>query len=260
MDIRLNSRKLELTVGEDYATAGSYASITFWGDVHLGHPACDLEKAKHNLQFAIDHRINILLMGDLLECATRSSVGDGVYQQKLNPQDQMDEMIEILRPAVDAGLVIGSHGGNHEYRTQKDTGIDVMKIICKALKIPYLGSACWNLLRVGMQKYTIYSLHGASGSRYFYTKLKALSDIAHNFRADVLAMGHTHELAVEAITEQYVDLRGRTVKETKKYLVLTGSYLKYDDTYAQAHGYPMGKTGSPTIKLEMDKHRIHYKD
>lgn len=260
MNIRLNRKRLELTVGDDYATQGSYASITFWGDVHLGHPACDLEKAKHNLQFAIDHKMYLILMGDVIECSTRNSIGDGVYQQKLNPQEQMDEMIEILRPAAEAGLILGSHQGNHESRVQKDTGIDVMKIICKALKITYLGSACWHLLRVGMQNYTIYSLHGATGSRYFYTKLKSLADIAHNFRADILAMGHTHDLAVEAITEQFVDLRGGTVQEKKKYLVLTGSYLKYDDTYAQAHGYPMGKTGSPNIKLESQAHRIHFRD
>jgi len=30
--------------------------------------------------------------------------------------------------------------------------------------------------------------------------------------------------------------------------------------YAQAHGYPMGKTGSPNIKLESQSHRIHFRD
>lgn len=260
MDIRLNRRKLEYTVGEDYTTSDSYATLFFWGDVHLGHPACDLDKAKHNLQFAIDHRFNILLMGDLLECATRNSVGDGVYIQKLNPQEQMEQMIDILKPAVEAGLVLGSHSGNHCARIQKDTGIDIMKLMCRELKIPYLGSACWNLFRVGQQNYTVYSMHGSSGSRFFYTKLKSLADISHNFRADIIACGHTHELATEATVEQFIDLRSQTVQERKKYLVLTGSYLKYDDTYAQAKGYPMSKTGSPNIKLEMTAHRIHFRD
>lgn len=257
--IRLNQRKLELTTGEDYCTK-DYATLVFFGDVHLGHSACDLEKAKQNLDFAIQHRMYLLLMGDLLECATRNSIGDGVYQQKLNPQEQMEEMTEILRPASNKGLILGSHIGNHEMRIQKDTGIDVMKIMCKELKIPYLGSACWSLFKVNSQSYSIYSLHGATGSKYVYTKLKSVVDIAYNFDADILAMGHTHDIAEEAITAQYIDRRSGCVKEKKKYLLLTGSYLKYDNTYAQAHGYPMGKTGSPNIKLESQEHRIHFRD
>lgn len=230
MDIRLNQRRLSYVVGGDYSTDEPYASITFWGDVHLGHPACDLEKAKHNLNFAVEHNMYTILMGDLLECATRNSIGDGVYQQKLNPHEQMEEMIEILRPAAEKGLILGSHQGNHEMRIQKDTGIDIMKIMCKELKIPYLGSACWSLLKVGIQSYSIYSLHGATGSKFIYTKMKSLVDIAHNFSAEIIAQGHTHEIAQEAITEQYIDRRSGCVKERKKYLILTGSYLKYDDT------------------------------
>lgn len=257
--IRLNQKKLELTIGDDYCTQ-NYATLVFWGDVHLGHPACDLEKAKQNLNFAIEHNMYLILMGDLLECATRNSIGDGVYQQKLNPQEQMEQMVEILKPASDKGLIVGSHIGNHEQRIQKDTGIDVMKIMCKELKIQYLGFACWSMFRVNSQSYSIYSLHGATGSKYVYTKLKSVVDIAHNFDADILAMGHTHEIAEEAITTQYIDRRSGCVKEKKKYLILSGSYLKYDDTYAQAHGYPMGKTGSPNIKLESQEHRIHFRD
>lgn len=253
-NIRLNKKKLELEHGKDYA------AVVFFGDLHLGHPSCDIKKAKHNLDFALEHRMYILGMGDLIEAGLRSSIGDSVYQQNLNPHEQIDQVTELLKPMADAGLILGLHQGNHCERITKATGVNPMKIICRYLKVPYLGSACWNLFKVGMQNYTVYSMHGSTGSRYVYTKLKALVDIAHNFDADVLSMGHVHEIAQEAITTQTLDLRSKTIVERKKYLILTGHYLRYDDTYAQTKGYPMGKTGSPNIKFEQNRHGIHFRD
>lgn len=101
----------------------------------------------------------------ILESSTRGSVGDGVYAQIINPQQQVDKIISLLKPLADAGLILGYHGGNHEFRITKESGIDVSKMICGILKVPYLGEACWSLFRVGSNNYKIYTLHGCSGSK-----------------------------------------------------------------------------------------------
>ena len=145
----------------------------------------------------------------------------------------------------------------HEGRIKKETSVDIGKLISKILGVPFLGYACWSLFYVGNQSYPVYSLHGSSGSRYVYTKLKALVDISHNFEAELLLMGHVHESADDAILVQYVDKKRKMVVERKKFIVLTGSYLRYDDSYAQEKGYPMGKLGSPKIKLFSKRHDIH---
>ena len=43
-------------------------------------------------------------------------------------------------------------------------------------------------------------------------------------------MGHVHESADVAIVVQSVDKKRKMVVEEKKFIVLTGSYLRYDDS------------------------------
>jgi len=248
--IRLNRARLD-------SNGKGYAELLFFGDAHHGHPGCDIERAQGNIDYCVKKHIYVLGMGDYVEAGLRTSIGDSVYMQTLNPQEQMYFMLDMLKPLADAGLLIGLHIGNHEGRILKATSVNIASLMARMLNVPYLGYACWNLVYVGNQSYTIYSLHGSSGSRYVYTKLKALVDIAHNFDADILAMAHVHELADEAILVQQVDKKRKVVIERKKFLLLTGSYLRYDDSYAQEKGYPMGKLGSPKVKLFSEKHDIH---
>ena len=87
-------------------------SIVPFGDLHAGHPNCLWEKAKAMLDYCIKKRFYIIGMGDLLECGITGSVGDSVYTQKLNPQEQMEAVIELLQPVAEAGLLLGLHSGN----------------------------------------------------------------------------------------------------------------------------------------------------
>jgi len=248
--IRLNRKHLE-------PNGKGYAEVLFFGDLHFGHPGCDIERAKRMLDYCLAKKVYVLGMGDYLEAGLRDSVGDSVFMQTLNPQGQMDFITELLKPIAEAGLLVGLLIGNHEGRILKNTSVNVVSLMAKILGVPYLGYACWNLFYVGSQNYKVYALHGSTGSRYVYTKLKALVDISHNFDADLLAMGHVHELADEAVLVQRVDLTRKMVVERKKFLLLTGSYLRYDDSYAQEKGYPMGKLGSPKVKLFSEKFDIH---
>ena len=234
-----------------------YTELLFFGDLHYGHPACDIERAKANINYCLKKKVYVLVMGDLIEAGIKTSVGDSLYMQKLNPQKQYEYVEELLRPLAEARLIIGAHIGNHEARILKETSINLIKIICKTLKIPYLGFACWTLAYVGEQSYTIYSLHGSTGSKFVYTKLKALVDISHNFLADIIAMGHTHDIVDESTYVQKVDKKRKMVVEQKKYHIITGHYLKYDDSYAQEKGFAIGKMGSPKVKLFSEKHDIH---
>lgn len=234
-----------------------YAEVVFFGDLHLGSPQCDEQKAKAMLDYCLTNNVYVLLMGDLIENSTRFSVGAGIYEQLEVAQSQHERIVEWLRPLVDKGLILGSLSGNHEDRTYQLSGVNIAKALCRELKIPYLGSACWNHWRVGNETYSVYALHGASGSRYVYTKLKALVDISHSFDADILAMGHVHECADTSQLVQVYDARRKTVIEHKKYLLVTGHYLSYDGSYGQAKGMPIPKLGSPKVKLFPNRHDIH---
>ena len=126
----------------------------------------------------------------LLESATRHSVGAGVYEQEMPCQSQHEQMVEWLRPLAEKKLIIGSHQGNHCERIYKESGVNISKALCRELDIPYLGDACWSRFRVGKESYSIYSLHGRTGSRFDGTALLAVERISTSFFADLVAMGH----------------------------------------------------------------------
>ena len=249
--VRLNQQTLKIKEGKDYA------EVVFFGDWHYGSRECDNKRALAMLKYCLEKKIYVFLMGDLIEAGTRYSVGAGVYQQKLNPQQQMEYIVEQLKPLADAGLILGFISGNHEARIEKETGIDIGKIMAKLLGVRYLGYACWNLFRVGKQNYTVYTLHGSTGSRFVYTKLKAVVDISHSFDADLICHAHVHEISSVSQTVQRVDMRNKTIVERKKFLLLTGHYLRYDQGYAQAKGLPIPKMGSPKVKFFANKWDIH---
>lgn len=231
-----------------------YAEVIFLGDAHFGSPQFDKDRFLKMLKYCITNEIYVLLMGDLIELATRHSVGAGVYEQSYSGQDQHEQMVEWLTPLAEKKLIIGSHSGNHEERVYKETGINISKALARELKVPYLGDACWNMFTVGNEVYYSYSLHGRTGSRFDGTALLALERISTSFFADLVVMGHAHKCINSIVIIQRV-ING-VVREFKKHLLITGSYLRYDKGYAQTVGLPISKLGSPKVKFFRNRHDL----
>lgn len=243
----LNRKVLAVKNGKDYA------EVVFIGDSHLGSPQFDEQRFLSMLEYCLKNKIYVLLMGDMIETATRHSVGAGVYEQTSITQSQYDKMVDWLLPLAKKGLILGLHRGNHEERVYKETGVDISKLMAKELGVPYLADAVWNTFRVGKQVYSIYSLHGRSGSKFDGTALLALERLAAPFHADLVAMGHAHKCVSSSVIMQKVS-HGQVV-EHKKHLLITGSYVKYGG-YAQTFGLPPSKLGSPKVKFMSNRHDI----
>ena len=247
--IRLNKQVLAVKKGTDCA------EVVFLGDVHYGSKQCDVTRFLAMIDYCLKHSIYVFLMGDMIETATRNSVGSGVYEQECSADSQHEQMVKWLKPLADKKLILGSHQGNHEERTYKDVGVNLSKALARELKIPYLGDACWNTFKVGEENYSIYTLHGRSGSRFDGTALLALERISTSFFADGVFCGHAHKCINSIVLMQKVS-SGQVV-EHKKHLLICGSYLKYDGGYGQTLGLPISKLGSPKVKFHSDKHDIN---
>lgn len=239
--IRLNQQTLITKKGQDYA------EVVFLGDCHFGSPQFDKPRFLAMIDYCLKNSIYVFLMGDLIEMATKDSVGAGVYEQEFTGQSQYEQMIDLLKPLADKKLIIGTLAGNHEERVYKSTGVNIGKMFARELRVPYLGDACWNKFKVGRQSYSIYSLHGRTGSRFDGTALLALERISTAFFCDLIVMGHAHKLISSTVIIQKIE--HGLVKEHKKTLLITGSYLKYDGGYAQTVGLPLSKLGSPKVKF-----------
>jgi len=230
--------------------------VVFFGDCHVGSKFCLKEKAQAMIDYCVDKGIYIMCMGDLVEAANKNSPGVGVYEQ-IDPNDQIDQVIAMLSDAAKKGLILGYLQGNHEFRIMKETGVDICRIICRELKVPYLGFAGWHLWYVGKQSYTVYTIHGSSSARFPQTKLKAAMDIASNFDAQIVAVGHMHDVIVHPFRRQKFDKGSKQIIGQKSYVVVTGHYLQYYGSYSQMKGYSVGNVGSPKFKLYSERNDIH---
>jgi hypothetical protein len=124
-------------------------------------------------------------------------------------------------------------------------------LLCRSLKVPYLGYASEVNINVNKQSYYIYALHGKSGATRKHTKMAALVDCASDIFADVFVMGHVHQVDV---TKGGKYMRGKT---SKAYYVLSGHFLNWIGSYAQAFGMGVCPSGCPKISLFSSHKDVH---
>lgn len=245
---------LNYEVPKELIKGKEHQDILLWGDVHYGSKFCDKDFAKESLDRTIERNVLIIGMGDLLETATRDSIGAGVYEQDDIVQKQLEEMTEWLKPHQDR--IIGLLDGNHEYRIYQQSGLDLSKILCKNLDVNYLGAGKLIRIRVGSQTYSLYATHGSSGATLPYTKIKQCLNLQQYIEADCYAMGHVHALDSHSRAVHEVDKRTKQVIEQEKLFVITGHYLNYFGSYAHRKGLIPSKKGSPVLKLYTNEHKI----
>lgn len=234
-----------------------------FGDMHYGSNNFNKKLFEENLQWAWENKnVYIIGMGDWLEAATRTSVGAGVYDQNSIAGDQLNDVVNLFKPFADEGRILGITNGNHEDRIYNATGVDVTRVMASMLNVPYFKNGGFFRIRVGpkqaknAQIYHIYATHGSSGATLPHTKIKRCLDLATFIDADVYIMGHVHDSQI--ITQEYqcIDNRNKQILKRDKYYVLTGHYLDWQDSYAQAKSMRPSKQGTPKIKLSNEVYRI----
>ncbi len=225
------------------------------GDIHLGHPTCDVKKFLETVDFIKKNNYKVILMGDLIECANKGSVGAGWVEQTMSPQEQLDTIAEILKPIKEN--IIVNLVGNHEIRAWKDTGVDLSKVLSQYLEIPYGGYATFVYFRVGKQGYVVHAQHGSTGGRYNHTKMMAAKRTASHTEADLYLYGHTHSLMSDSEEKRFYDRRAKGVRIRKQYTVLTGSFLSYEGSYAQMKNYNPTRKGVANIYFGGEEWDIH---
>ena len=250
-------KRTRLVIDRLIPNKGDRVQIMPIGDAHLGAKTCKRDMLEETIQFCLDNKIYVIGMGDMIEFATRYSVGSGVYEQQLNPQKQVEEIIEIFKPLVKAGLLIGMITGNHEERCTKETGINIMKIICGALKCKYLGPGGHLLLKIGKESYTFFATHGSAGGRTFQGKMNGAIKCFGFNNVEVVLYGHTHGLGYNKLEYFAINKKNKVIEKRPKYAVLTGSFLDYQGSYAEQKHYQPATPGSPLISLYGNDHKIY---
>lgn len=242
-------------------------------DMHIGEEACDIEMVEREIEY-IKNTPNAyaVIGGDLMDNTTKNSIGD-VYRPKLTPQQQLEQVCAYLKPIKDKIICMVS--GNHEERTWRESGIDLLGCVAMNLGIEkyYLNEGGVVFIKFGVKRndkhkdkgytpnqYTIYVQHGSGGGRKLGGKANRLYDLGDIVDTDVVICGHTHEPLTFKKSIFRVDLTKQTVNEKERLYVNTGSFLKYAK-YAQKNGYLPSSRTMPKIYLgTMYHHKIKEKD
>lgn len=231
-----------------------------YSDIHWGSPHCNKELFFENLEKSWENKNSYLLFnGDMIEAATRSSIGAGIYEQKIHTGKQLEDIIEILKPFAEEGRIIGLTNGNHEDRIVQSTGVDVTKIMSKELGVPFYKHGGHFKFRVGDNNYHAYFTHGKSGSRLPHTKIKACLNLEDFVWADLYGIGHVHDLQHHAQEIQYIDNRSNNVKKKDIHYIICGHYLDWKNSYAQQASMAPSKQGTPIVEFSGEKDKKYIK-
>jgi len=237
-------------------------------DVHYGAKACNVERFVEYLGWIQKSReVFTFLNGDIIENAIDGSIGGAVYESVLTPDEQLYGkadgsalgIIDLLRPV--AHKILWAHPGNHEWRTKKKTDIDLLKIICRELDIPYFDEPIYADVLAWGQRFTFFCQHGKTGSGTKGGKMNAAAKPGEFQEAvDFMVMGHVHDSMANPITrivrKREYDENGQLVSfklvERPQYTVICPSFYDYFKSYAAQAGYSPGSWGTVSCTLFQD--------
>jgi len=227
------------------------------GDFHLGHPECRVDLIEKAIHWVNDNHSMVILSGDLIENGTKTSVGKAVYEQLVEPQKQVDEIVKLLKP-IENNIIAG-YRGNHEDRTYVASGMDPMASICGSLGVPYFGYELFaSIVTRGDggrgRGYLIYANHSNSGHKNSGLAIATVQRDWTFTNADILIKSHDHHLDYSG-DQTVLEMDGRTmmVKEKRQHIVLAGSALSRANTYAGKKPYRPTRLGFLPIELNMNR-------
>ena len=227
-------------------------------DIHFGAKTARTDLAERARDWILKHDAWVWDLGDVIELATRYSVGAGVYEQTRSPDAQIDWAIEFYKPIVERELLIGMVDSNHQARSYKEVGINSTKQIARGLGVPYMGHSGHLLLRVGKQTYTVFGHHGKSSTVTPQGKVAAVLKMGDSVDVDIVMMAHVHRIDHQVELQRTIDLRSKAAIKKEKHYIITGSYVDYDEGYPEAAQYTPEELGTPALLLHGSEKKVSF--
>lgn len=231
------------------------------GDMHIG----DAYSTKGEL-IRIINKIKempnayCILNGDIVNNATRNSISDIYSEQIVSPMAQVMMALELLEPIKDK--IISVTSGNHELRSNKDDGLDIMQFLCANLNIlpRYDREGVYVFLTTGrsdgknskknhFQCYGIYHTHGSGGGKRGGSTANAMEDMSQIVDADLFIRSHTHRPMAFPVDRFRANFSNRKITKVTQYMVTTNAFLNWGG-YAEQKGFRPTSIIVPEIHLK----------
>jgi len=224
--------------------------IVGFGDLHVGSPNYDERQALKTRDFIETTEAAWFGMGDYGDNGMPGAPGTSWMENTIKPTEQLIYLEEFFRPI--AHLCIGLIIGNHEERTKKTTGLDIINVLSHNLHVPYLGYELYaKVCKERENAYTIYANHSTSAPK---TAGLALNFIERDWRwahFDIIAKAHDHSMGFDQIPYVEVDKTSEIVRDRVSYALLTGHYLRKPNSYNAKAGRAPKPCGTVALWLDL---------
>jgi hypothetical protein len=235
--------------------------IVCLADLHVGHKNFNEAIFKKVLRWIVDHDAVWFGGGDLIECSTKTSVGAGWAEQKLDPQQQIDYIIEYLEPIKSRCL--GMASGNHEDRAYKSVGINPVQIICHALGLEYAGDELFAIIAANRKElnkgktYTLYACHTKSTNKNAGLAFNSMNrDMGNWAKTDIICKAHGHDMGLSPpFVTVDIDTHNLAVVQKENYYWLVGHYLDRPNSYIAKASKQPKPIGTIALWLDMDTNK-----
>jgi len=242
---------------------GQYLELVGISDLHAGSSHFLEKKAlRHRAYILDDPDRKVIDLGDHCENSLRSSPGSAVFQQTMPPREQRAWIKEYYRPMRDRVLAVTA--GNHEDRSERDSDISADEMLITFLDCPWIRWEAVLSITVGDsrcgQNYTIYVRHAVSNSSKPPVILGAMFAKSRTVQGcDAYWFAHNHMYLAESLPTLTPDPRHGKVKQKLQHFVMGDSFMSYDESYAEQHGYPIPNPGQVALRLYKDHREIEVK-
>lgn len=239
--------------------------LHIFADEHIGDEHCDMPRLLERIEYVKNTPNAYCLMnGDLLDNATKTSIGD-TYTQVFNPMEQLQKATELFGPIAKKCLCV-THG-NHEARTYRKEGINLSALIAAQLGLEdrYSPTSALIFLRFGKTSehhkdrkvlYSVYVLHGSGGGRKEGAKAIRLADMASIIDCDIFIHSHTHLPMIMKQGFFRVGLINSSVALVDRLFVNTAANLNYGG-YGEAQEFKPASKETPVIYLNGRKKKFN---
>lgn len=243
------------------------------GDVHAGSGQVDYKKFEGYLDWAKREKAYIFLMGDMFDTVVMGGVSSP-FDAAMNLHDSKKYLKDRLMSVKH--LVIGGIIGNHEMRLMRYANEDLMEDLCDTLQVPYAKFSAVLRMNIGHSlstnheggksetsriHYVMYCHHTRGGGGTPGGKLNRVYKLSDVFEgADVLIGAHNHMQAGVPVDKYrlHVSASGKcALSSDKQFLVDSGSFVTWNDSYAEEAGMAPTHCGCPRIRLDGVKKDVH---
>ena len=229
-------------------------------DLHKGSRHHMTEQAKKHRDWVADGPDRYTIdLGDATENGTRTSVGDAVYEQTMSPEEQLEAVVEYYRPLK--GKVLGVCRGNHGKRTQNASGIDPDKWLAREMGCPYIMNEKVLALTVGDSRwghqYLVFARHKICNASTPQGVIAAMTkNLGRIPGCDVYLFGHTHSYVYHSQAAMVPDPRHDRCRKIEQHMVTSGSFLEYEDSYAEECPFGIPTDGMALVRLWKTERKV----